>query len=234
MLSLVPWMVTTAAAQDLPRAAQLIYSYKGPVSATFLRVGDECFAPLSSLKSFGWRSTLSGKEASIEAEGRILRLVVTQFNHQPMVPMRAAAEQLGAGCNWQKNKDTFEIWGSVRFATANDGEISVTSTLDAQPKLFLLSNPSRIVVDFKGARLDPNAKVELGALSRVAQFSDDTLRVVVETGSRPELNSDKASRNFTLKWDEAPAEPWTIELFDLYLLSDEKTLLFEDLVFKAD
>ncbi len=192
LLCLIPWMAMTAAAQDNWRPAEISMSHLGTAPAW--RLGEECYVNPSAFIKWKWPYSFVGNEATIQAEGRTVRVMGKTINTRFVVPMSEVLTQLGASYQWAPDRDVMNAFGSIRSVTVRNGKINAESTLSVLPTVTYAQNPSRIVVDIVGARLDQNCKNDLDVNARVAQFSENTVRVVVETAEKPPVAEAVASR----------------------------------------
>lgn len=199
-------VMTAAVAQDAPLPAEVVYTHIG--SATAWRLGDECYVSPESFKDWGWTYTFVQNEATIQAEGRTLKVTAKAIKNRMLIPLRPAIEQLGAAGSWRSDIDTFDVCGLVRGVTVREGRISLDSTLALKPSISTKDNPPRLVLDFKGARLDPHSKQDLEANARIAQFSGDTVRITIFTdGSSKTPASDQATRHFEMSYAAIVQKP---------------------------
>jgi N-acetylmuramoyl-L-alanine amidase len=85
---------------------------------------------------------------------------------------------------------------SWRF-NANQNQLEFTTAEDVQPRAQLIANPTRLVIDLPGVRLERSAYTEplvnAGAFRavRFGQFDPDTARVVVELAPGYTINPDR-------------------------------------------
>jgi N-acetylmuramoyl-L-alanine amidase len=104
---------------------------------------------------------------------------------------------------------------SVRRIFADPTGFGFESSHPVTIRSFTLKEPDRLVVDLKGARLEPSARVELASPARASQYQADTVRIVLETswrvrGGLPESSSGGA---WLLEDPDSPAaEPPTPEV----------------------
>ena len=198
LLCLVPWMAMTAAAgqEDTPRPAGLIFTHHEAAQA--LRLGDECYVAPSLFKTWGWPYSLVQNDATIQAEGRTVRLTAKTFDNKIYLPLKPALDQLGAGYKW--DRDTLQVWGVARFITFKNGKLSVDSTLAGKPTITHLDSPERVVIDFKGIRMTNSTKANVTLDARCAQYSQDTLRITIQTDKEPGYRADLGdpTREFSL------------------------------------
>ncbi|MBV6457482.1 MAG: hypothetical protein HONBIEJF_00591 [Fimbriimonadaceae bacterium] len=183
LICLVPWMATavSATADDPP---ELAYSHSVVVTRDLERRGDGLLAAIPVLKKLGWTSEYDGDQVRIMAEGRELRLSVTQSNGRPMVDLSEAWVQLGAHAEWSET-GVLNVLGQVRSLVIQDSELAIDSTLAAKGRVFRLSNPDRIVVDLTGAKLSLPADFRFPAGVRASQYQGNVVRIVIDGSLAP-------------------------------------------------
>lgn len=141
-----------------------------------------------------------GNDATIQAEGRVVRVTGQNVSGKFVLPLHEIAGQLGADLMWESGKDKVSILGQARFITVRQGKVSFDTTLAAQPTVTLMESPSRLVIDLKGVRLGNGCKQDLDATARVAQYTPDTVRINIVTNEKPDISSFSASRTFSLQY----------------------------------
>lgn len=194
LLGLLPWMVAVAGAQEALRPAEVTLTHLG--SAPAWRQGDVCYVNPSAL--IGWKFPYSfvGNEATIQAEGRTVRVMGRSINSRFLLPMNEILDQIGATYAWKPDRDVLEAWGSVRSVRVQNGLIQADATVSVLPNVFWMDNPGRIVIDLQGAKLADNANLQLDPNARVGQFGPSTVRVVLETGAKPLVPGFAGTRAF--------------------------------------
>ncbi|MCU0316447.1 MAG: N-acetylmuramoyl-L-alanine amidase family protein [Fimbriimonadaceae bacterium] len=180
---LVPWMAMTAALGQVPNAVNIDYSYKGSFPSQGIRVEDECFVSPDLLTKLGWAITVRDNQVVASAETRDLRAPLRTIEGRSLVSLSEFARQLGAKTDWDATTHSFSMRGAIRNIEVTDFGVRLDSTLRVQPNVFRLSNPDRIVIDLKGASIEPRFTQGLPDNWRVSQFTSDTVRVVIEHGS---------------------------------------------------
>jgi N-acetylmuramoyl-L-alanine amidase len=202
LISLVPWMAMTAAAQqDVARQAEVIYTNVGPAAAW--RIGDECYVAPSVLTSWHWPFTIVDSTATIQAEGRTVRVPTKIVRELVLIPVHSLFEQLGGQCRWRTESDQMEVRGQVRMVSLQNGSLQIDSTLSSRPHVFSLTDPSRLVIDMRGMLISPLASSTLPPNVHASQYGPDTVRVVYESPNIPRIpsNIEDASRHFEIKTD---------------------------------
>lgn len=195
LICLVPWMAMTAAAQDSPRQVQMVYTNVGPAEAW--RLGDECYIAPSVLTSWHWTYNIVNTEATIQAEGRTLRVPTRVVHDRVLIPAKNMFEQLGGICRWRTG-DEMDVLGQVRMVTLKDGILSIDSTLSSKPHVFSLTDPNRLVVDMRGMIMAGRVGGDLPPTVHASQFGPDSVRVVYESENVPRMSTDTgdATRHF--------------------------------------
>lgn len=209
LFCLVPWMAMTAAAQqEAPREAEVIYTNVGPADAW--RVGDEGYILPSVLTAWHWPFKIENDVATIEAEGRTLKVPTSVVHGRTLVPVRAVFDQLGGACKWRTDSE-LDVTGEIRLVTLADGQLTIDSTLSSKPRVFSLNDPPRLVIDFRGMTMAQSATNSLPDSVHVAQYSADTVRVVYQSPNVPAMGTDfsSASRHFVYRLDFKEAPPST-------------------------
>lgn len=181
LLSLVPWMaVTGAAASEASEPAEVSYTHAGAVRNGVLRIGNECFVDPASVVAWGWTASVTGMMADVQAEGKRFAIPIRMYNGLRLIPLMPAIKKLGGGYAWRPDSNVLDVWGVVDSVEVSEGKITVQSTLAAKPKVFYLRDPSRVVLDLVGVRMDDKTRVLLGSGARAGQYQANVLRVVLE------------------------------------------------------
>lgn len=204
LLCLLPWMVAAAVAQEAARPAEVQLANYAPAQAW--RVGDECWVSPRALIGWKWPYSFVGDEATIQAEGRTIRVNGKSIQTRFLLPLGPILEQLGASAIWDKDRDVLYAAGSIRSVTVKDGTFVVHSTLPFEPKVMWMDGPGRIVVDIKGARLPENASLDLDVKARAAQHDPTTVRIVLETDTKPLVPDFQPGRSFEWSLAATPTE----------------------------
>lgn len=194
LLGLLPWMVAAGSAQEALRPAEISLTHL--VSAQAWRQGDTCFVNPSALIAWKWPYTFVGNEATIQAEGRTVRVMGRSINTRFLLPMNEILDQLGAQYKWRADRDVMDALGSVRSVKVVNGVIHADATLSVKPVVSWLDNPGRVVVDLQGATLADKAMLELDGTARVAQFGPSTVRIVLEGVAKPLAPEFPGTREF--------------------------------------
>lgn len=218
LLLLLPWMVTTvAAAQDAPRPATLRYTYIGPTCEGSVRVGDELYAPTSTLYKLGWKFTVAGSDLVIEVEAKTFRIPAKVLDRRIFAPIRQTVEQMGGGSEWQKDGKSLDVFSILRSLEARDGKIEFQASLPVKPVLTTLKNPARLSLDLIGARMVATTQCELGSDAKASQYSPGLVRVIAVTDRVPTMKVPPLAMSLTLDWGEPPARPLSFEEFANFL-----------------
>lgn len=197
LLLALPWMVMTAGAQEALRPAEVVMTHLGNAQAW--RQGDQCFVNPNVLIAWKWPYSFVGNEATIQAEGRTVRVTGRTINSRFLLPLNEIYDQLGVAYQWQKDRDVLEGWSRVRRIHYANGQLETDATVAVEPTTFFLDNPPRIVIDLKGAQLDERCQIELPPNGRAANYGNGTVRIVLETESKPTFEKLTASRSLAMK-----------------------------------
>ncbi len=202
-------MAAAAAVAQSLRPAEVTFTHHKPVEAW--REGDRCWVSPNALITWGLPYTFTGNDATIQAEGRTLRLTGRTTDGKFLLPLEEIASQLGAELVWDSKKDAVSVVGQARFVTVRNGKVLIDTTLATKPIITFQEAPNRIVVDLKGARMGNGCKLDLDGTARAAQYTPDTIRVVIVTNERPTLSEFQPTRSFNLLYSLNPAtEPTNI------------------------
>ncbi len=190
--------MTAAASQDVPRQVEVVYSNIGPAEAW--RVGDECYVAPNIITAWHWPFTVSNGEATIQAEGRTIRVQLKTVHQRDLFPVKAIVEQLGAICKWQRD-DQMEVLGEVRIVAFANNELSIDTTISSKPHVFSLQDPGRLVVDMRGMLLGSHVVAGLPPNVQASQYGPDTVRIVYDAEDVPRIETsiDDATRHFAYK-----------------------------------
>lgn len=198
-------MAAAAAVAQSLRPAEVVFTHHKPVEAW--REGDRCWISPNALIGWGLPYTFTGNDATIQCEGRTLRLSGRTSDGKFLLPLDEIAAQLGAELSWDPKKDSVSLLGTARFITVRNGKVTVESTLSTQPEVTTMDSPSRIVVDLKGLKMGNGCKLDLDASARAAQYTPDTVRIMIVTNERPTLGEFKPTRSFNLLYSLNPVTP---------------------------
>jgi len=208
LISLVPWMAMTAVArQDAPRIVEVVYSNIGPAEAW--RVGDECYVAPNIITSWHWPYTVSDGEATIQAEGRTVRVQLKTVHQRELFPVKAIVEQLGATCKWHGDSE-MDVLGEVRIVSLSNQMLAIDTTISSKPHIFSLDDPGRLVIDIRGMLLGAQAANNLPENVQASQYGPDTVRVVYTSDDVPRLTSltNDPARHFEYKVDFPKRTPY--------------------------
>lgn len=182
------WMAAMAGAGAQTNPADVRFTHYGLVSLNAVRLGDECYVPLSSLVNVGFTTELVGTNAKIDAGTGKVDSPIRMVNGKEMVPLRRVVQNLGGKAEWDKETpDTLDVKGDIQKITVKDGHITIEGKLLMRANVFYLYEPQRTVFDFKGYVLDEFAEVKLTPEARAQQYKPDTVRLVVNTSGLPDL-----------------------------------------------
>jgi len=193
-------MVATWATAQEARPVRVNYTTFDAVNSVPKRIGDECFVPISTVSPWGWQVRLDGPDADIQAEGRRIRVDTRVVDGQIMLPLVAAAYQLGADVQWSPDGSALRVLAVIRSAEIVGSTIRIDSTLSVSQESFVLQNPERLVVDFQGAKLWGGANSAIANGITMTQNGNDKVRLVIErTGVGEFLPKTRSTtRSFSL------------------------------------
>lgn len=164
----------------------------GPEIQAYERAGELLVRP-DELRVLGLSVQVDGPLAQVSrGESTVRAPLHPQHGKLSLV---ALAEALGLHLvRPEAEKPATAMLSTVRRVFADPTGFGFESTHPVTVKSFTLKEPDRLVVDLKGARLDPNASMELTPPARASQFQADTVRIVLETewrvrGGLPETSS---------------------------------------------
>ncbi|MFN3683024.1 MAG: N-acetylmuramoyl-L-alanine amidase [Fimbriimonadaceae bacterium] len=151
----------------------------GPEIQAFERGGELLVRP-EDLRVLGLGVQLDGAVAEVTRGDSRVRA--------PLHPRtsKLAIEPVAQALGLQLNRPSKEVPQAALLATVSrvfadaDG-FGFEASHPVQLRSFRLKEPSRLVIDLKGARLAASASLELGPGTRAAQHQPDTVRLVVET-----------------------------------------------------
>jgi N-acetylmuramoyl-L-alanine amidase len=200
-------MVAAASAQSL-RPAEVAFTFHKPVTAW--RDGDQCWISPNSLIGWGWAYNFVGNEATIQAEGRTVKVTGQSLEGKYVLPFHEVLKQLGSDAKWTPGKDQLTVLGQCRFITVREGKVSVDSTLSFEPTVTMAESPSRIIVDLKGTSMGAWCKQDLDATARAGQYSSDTVRIIIVTNEKPTLSAQNPTRSLNLLYSLNPTVDPTV------------------------
>lgn len=183
LLAILPWMVA-AVGQAQGRPATVVYSHFGSFDREAVRLGDECFVPISLASQWGWSVRVSGDQADILAEGRLLKVPARDHERKTMFPLVQALQQLGAKAEWA-DSTTLHVRGLIRRVEVLDETIRIDSTMSFAPRLSRTEAAGKLAIDIVGAWLDPKLGLDLPPGITLRQVEPMTARLVIE---RPGLD----------------------------------------------
>lgn len=207
LVAALPGMVMPVAAGplDTPVEASLTYSYFTPaLQPPALKIGDECFLPIKSAPKLGWTVTASGEVATIKIDGRQVTSTIRSIGNVPYVPFRSVMASVGAVTQWT-SPTSIRALSRVFRIEASGNRLEVRGTLPVKVTPFIVRGPNRVVLDIEGAMVDPSRPPESIGEVRYAQFSANTVRVVVQVDNAPTLRAgDRPSPLVTaVEWSGA-------------------------------
>ena len=187
LLTLVPWMALASSGMAQTRFAEVLYTHHDATPVRAFRLGDECFVPLDAIDNLGWQASLHDDRADVKAEGKSFSLPTRIFAGKPAIGIRQAMVFVGGGADWVPRSDTLQVFAPIESVSVRNGHLQASSSIGIKPSLYVLSGPSRLVVDFPGARLARSFKKDLDPGIRVSQYRENVVRVVVEAPNLVEV-----------------------------------------------
>lgn len=200
------WMAAAGAAWGQARSADVLYTYRTATPVRAFRVGDECFVPVDVAASLGWKAERKGDTAQIEAEGKTIAVPARVVGSRPCLALRRAIELLGAKSEWVATTDTLQVYAPLASLGLKDGKLAAKASLGVKATGFTLSEPDRAVVDFEGARLDKDTKLDLPKGARATQFRPNVVRLVVEMPYVPIAPGMSGKTGREIEFDLKPAD----------------------------
>lgn len=215
ILALVPWMAGMSWAQVLPQPVKATYAPLGVELQSCLKRGDDLLVPVSELGKLKWSVRVARGEAIITLPNATSSNRTEAVNGRLYVGTSKILADFGADVLWDNKAGQCSIYARVVEVEASQDKVRVVTTLPVSPTVTRLESPGRIVVDLVGTRLKPDLATRLGPSSRLAQFAEGTVRVVLETNKSIDLNWDyPAASEFNLVWAGPPQKSLTFEEFE--------------------
>lgn len=200
MLALVPWMAMTSVVRA-QAPADVVFTHHGVVDEQCVRVGDECFAPFSFLDRVGLTYTRKGGDLEIRMEDQRVRVSVRDINGTPTVPLRYMVDKLGGETSW--DGDRLTALAPLSLVQIRKGRFTIQSGMPVRPKVSVLDQPNRVIVDIEGAKLTRRTNVDLDGSSRIAQWKPDVVRVVLEADYDSNIAGRKFGPGMNFEFDSA-------------------------------
>jgi N-acetylmuramoyl-L-alanine amidase len=198
-------MVLATAAGAQQRTAAVVFGYTAADEFRGVRVGDECFVPLTSLAPLGWTYSVNGGTASLRAEDRDFQLPLRQVRGESMVPLVQAAKTIGAVPVWKQ--DTLHILSQITAIKVRQGVIEVSSTVPIKPRVTLLTSPNRVQIDFPGSQISESCKPDLSPAAKLIPL-ESSAKLVLETSFVPEVEATASGRTREFHLEvKIPQEP---------------------------
>ncbi|MCX7799352.1 MAG: N-acetylmuramoyl-L-alanine amidase [Fimbriimonadales bacterium] len=167
----------------------------GPEIQAYERAGELLVRP-DELRVLGLSVRLDGPVAQVSRGDSTVRAPLHPQTGK--LALAAVAEALGLHLvRPSAERTAATMLATVRRVFADASGFGFESTHPVTVRSFALKEPDRLVVDLKGARLDPSASLELTPPARASQYQPDTVRIVLETawrvrGGLPETSSGGA------------------------------------------
>ncbi len=207
-LAFIPWMALLGFAHGQTRSADVLYTHFNSMPQRAYRVGDECFVPIDTVSSWGWKINTHGTEVEINAEGTTVNVTTRLIAGRPSIPVRKVISDLGGDSNWVATTDTLNILSPLATISTKGNRIKVSGPLAIKPVVSILNGPSRVMVDFVGAKLTTSTQKSLEGGTQVIQFRPDVVRLVMNTVGPVDLTQIDLTANakFDLSLPEVVAQ----------------------------
>lgn len=181
--ALAPWMaifLQGATTVEVP----VVFS-NGSMSPPLVcvRDGDDAWMSAESARRLGWNVSISDSVAKIEAYGRQVVSPSRQIGNEHLFNYRLAVSSLSAETVWREDA----LWTLARVSglTVESNKLRIGTTLPVTAKISIVANPPRVVIDISNALIVTSAPPTISGSLRLAQFGEDTVRVVVQTDKTP-------------------------------------------------
>ena len=206
LAALVPWMVTTAALAQAPKAVQVEYTFLGTFKDESVRIKDECWVTPTLLTSWGYTVVDEGDKLGVSYTGRTFDLPVRRIDRKNYVSMTEAARYLGADAQWNAKGDSYVVLSQLRIVESIEEGMRIDLTLPVQPVFNKVTGPDRLVIDLRGAKVPKSGIDGLPKGWRAGQFEPATVRVVVEAPDMAVqfVPTMKPDRSFLVRFGSEP------------------------------
>jgi N-acetylmuramoyl-L-alanine amidase len=174
-------MALTAVAFGQSRSADVYYTYFDDAPTHGFRVGDECFVPIEDVERWGWQVSANPDSADITAEGMQINIPIRNISGRNALPLRAAISKLGGSADWIVNSDTLQVVCELTSVSVDSGHVKVSCPFQYKQKATNLTDPSRVVIDFFGARIGSKTTQTLEGGVRLTQYKPNVVRLVIQT-----------------------------------------------------
>jgi len=220
----------TTAAYGQTRTADVLYTYVDDTPTHGYRVGDECFVPIEDVSNWGWQVELKGDTASVTAEGVDFTIGVRTISGRNSLPVRAALAKLGGTADWIVNTDTLQVVSDLTSVSVDSGRIKVSSPLKVKPKPFVLTDPSRVVIDFIGAHIGKKTTQALEGGVRLNQYKPNVVRLVIQTAGIADVSKIpiEPTKSTDIELSIGPAPDDKVAQTDVKATPPDKTTQSED------
>lgn len=185
-------LMVLAIAHGNPEARVVWFDRSLAVDPGAVRLGDECWLPIIHAEKAKLTAKLVDNGSAVLIGNRKYAarvLAVPESSGQEIkiacLPLREALKDQGVSTVWDGSE--LKCFATLTSIEVSDGKLKATTSLPVESNAFLVRNPDRLVIDFKGCRL-PDKEIEIATEFKVrtGQFAIDTARIVVElTGAAP-------------------------------------------------
>ncbi|RYG20368.1 N-acetylmuramoyl-L-alanine amidase [bacterium] len=180
LFALLPWMAVVGAAWGQSRSADVLYTFRESTPVRAFRVGDECFVPIDAADYWGWKAERKGNTAKVDAEGKTVSVPSRVVGGRECIALRKAVSLLGADSEWVATTDTLRVFAPLKKLSVSGGRVTATAPISVKASGYALSGPDRAVIDFEGARLSDDTKLELPKGARATQYRPNVVRLILE------------------------------------------------------
>ncbi len=185
-----------------PTATATIGYHDAPVRG--YRAGDDFLLPLDAVPSLSWTASRRGDRVRLSAEGRVVELSVRHYGAADCLSLKALAREIGALTDWLPGYDAFEMMASVDSIVAQRGGVSVSARFAVRPRVQVMGDPARVVMDLDGARVSTITRQDIEAGVKVSQYRPNSVRIVYETPFLPVIPRTLPAPAATLSIDFTP------------------------------
>ena len=203
LLGIATWMVATAVWAESGSPVTVNYTFSETAVTDARRIGDDCWVQRESVTQWGWKLSAVGRDATISAEGRTLRVPMQTLDGKVYLNATEASRQLGAIAEWQE--DSYRILGEIRSLDFVGSSLRVNASMSFRLKMDVIPSPNRLAIDFYGVRLSPHGNFNFPPGVRVGMFKPGVFRLVIED---PRVTLPKTSRPGTMRWLDLSLAPF--------------------------
>ena len=194
----------TAAWAEPLAPASVAYTFSNSSLVGALRDGEDCWFPVTSTASLGWKAKSNSELIDLDAEGRLVKVPTRVVDGKRYFSLSEAARQIGAVTLWEE-EDQFRLMGQVRSIDFIGSSVRVDSTLSFKVNLDQLDSPNRLVVDLIGVAAPAANRFRFPVGVRFGQFKPGTLRLVIDD---PKVALPRTTRPGALRFLDLSLAPF--------------------------